>query len=431
MDQTVSLRVQRAFVTLVCIGVVIGASAAPRWKQSLRAMGYYDADLAVQLLDLQQPVTAGESFEFVVEVSNQSEENPAEQTSAIISLGQDYAFVESQGCLQDPAGFPVCEVGQIDALSLETLTIRAAVDSDARVGAPITVVATSATGEANPGDETLEFTPLVARVSDLSASIVNQRDSFFQGGSQDVTYLLHAANAGPSDAEEVRVTLFEPTQLSGIGWSCFSSLGASCNATGTGAPDELVVLQAGAEVVYLIDGVLDVSAEGEVVAQAVVTPPPENIDPEPQNNVNLDIDPIALFASSFEDQPLTRRTGAPQSASSAAAVVPAAGVARVAVMVLDADDRPIAFWLTRTTGRAREMRLLMTDARQPRLIAGSDWIRVADDVRPDFRRNGAAWTYRVDDSTARSVSGTLEAARHDARRVSRVIRMPDRRGTAP
>lgn len=116
-----------------------------------------------------------------------------------------------------------------------------------------------------------------------------------------VEYAVSVTNNGPSDAPVVDIGDTLPPALSGASWTCSGSGGATCPATGTGAPAFTVDLPAGSAIEILLDGQVPFSATGTLrnVAEAVVAAPVDDLDPS--NNVAETSDAIEVRADTALD----------------------------------------------------------------------------------------------------------------------------------
>ncbi|MCX7554063.1 beta-propeller fold lactonase family protein [Marinicella sp. S1101] len=117
----------------------------------------------------------------------------------------------------------------------------------------------------------------------------------------ELTYVIVASNAGPSDAEKVRVVDIFPPQFEQISYQCFPINGAGCNTSiQSGNVDELVDLPQGASVEIRATGVVRTDAQGTISNTATIassTDPALSIsDPNLANNSATDDDTV-LFVS--------------------------------------------------------------------------------------------------------------------------------------
>jgi uncharacterized repeat protein (TIGR01451 family) len=114
-----------------------------------------------------------------------------------------------------------------------------------------------------------------------------------------VTYLITAANNGPSAVTGATITDTIPDTLTKVTWSCASASGAnaSCRtASGTGNITVPVNLTSGAGVILHVTGTLVSGATGTLTNTASVSPPMGTTDPNPSNNSATHTDPITPVA---------------------------------------------------------------------------------------------------------------------------------------
>ncbi len=97
----------------------------------------------------------------------------------------------------------------------------------------------------------------------------------FQSPGATVTYTIVVQNIGGGDATGETVTDFMPAVLTGVSWTCTASLGASCTASGVGDISDLIDLDAGAMVTYIVVGTYEPPTGVEpLINTASVTVPP-------------------------------------------------------------------------------------------------------------------------------------------------------------
>ena len=128
-----------------------------------------------------------------------------------------------------------------------------------------------------------------------------------------LTYTITVHNAGPANAQGVRVLDTLPSSLGNASWSCeavMPSASTACGASsGTGSIDELVNIGSGDSVVYELMTTVDAGfTEGEIANTATVTPPANRSDSNTANNTATDRnDSNRIFSEGFEDRVVTKR----------------------------------------------------------------------------------------------------------------------------
>jgi uncharacterized repeat protein (TIGR01451 family) len=156
-------------------------------------------------------------------------------------------------------------------------------------------------GDANfaPSTDTEAHT---VTVNGADLSIIKRNGLRILPAGQPSTYVLLVSNAGPEDVLGARVTDILPPQLSNASWTCTSTGGAVCPATGTGTVDALVNMPSGSSVTFLLTVTAQANPEQVVTNRATVTPPVNAPDPVLGNNESSDTDPIGLFGDGLEDE---------------------------------------------------------------------------------------------------------------------------------
>lgn len=93
-----------------------------------------------------------------------------------------------------------------------------------------------------------------------------------------------------------------PAQLADVAWICTAQDGGTCPATsGSGAPDGLVNLPAGARVSFLVSATVPKSPETPLLTTATVSLSDTFNDPQPGNNAASDgPDPVGVFRDGFQ-----------------------------------------------------------------------------------------------------------------------------------
>jgi uncharacterized repeat protein (TIGR01451 family) len=112
-----------------------------------------------------------------------------------------------------------------------------------------------------------------------------------------ITYTIVVSNAGPSTVTNASITDSIPASITGVGWSCIASAGASCGAlSGTGNNiNTTATLAAGSSVTYTVIGVLDAAApagDATLVNTVSATLPVGVSDPTPGVTQATDTDNV-------------------------------------------------------------------------------------------------------------------------------------------
>jgi uncharacterized repeat protein (TIGR01451 family) len=151
------------------------------------------------------------------------------------------------------------------------------------------------TNDTNPDNNSATDTDTLTPTADLS---ITNNDAV--GGAtpgNTITYVIRAANAGPSEVTGVQVTDDFPAALT-CNWTCSGANGGTCAASGSGAIDDATVHlpPKGASVTYSATCKISSAATGTVSNTATVTPPASATDPATGNNTATDSDPLTVRA---------------------------------------------------------------------------------------------------------------------------------------
>ncbi len=126
-------------------------------------------------------------------------------------------------------------------------------------------------------------------LADLAITKTDGVASVTAGGS--TTYVITAANAGPSNASGATVTDTFPASLT-CTWTCIGAGGGTCTAAGSGNLSDTVNLPSGGSVTYTAVCAISGAASGTLSNTATVTVPAGVNDPVPGNNSATDSDTV-------------------------------------------------------------------------------------------------------------------------------------------
>ncbi len=107
-----------------------------------------ETDLGVMVVDLRDPLPAGVSLIYTVEVTNQSAIDDSTDVFVTAPLPPGTELVETQGCLDDSVGSPVCRLGLLAPGASVSFTIEASVSPGA--GEEVTFEACVASANPDP-----------------------------------------------------------------------------------------------------------------------------------------------------------------------------------------------------------------------------------------------------------------------------------------
>ncbi len=161
-----------------------------------------ESDLTITKIDDQDPVDAGASLQYTIEVSNNG---PSDATGVVVTdvLPAGVVFDTSSGCSEDPNGVPTCSLGTVAVGATVSYTIDVTVD-----GATAGQISNSATVTAdstliNTADDTATETTDVTALAGFTASVTGSADPALAGSA--LTYTVDVSNTGPGDGENVDV----------------------------------------------------------------------------------------------------------------------------------------------------------------------------------------------------------------------------------
>ena len=141
---------------------------------------------------------------------------------------------------------------------------------------------------------------VVTPQADLAVTKTDGQTTVVPG--QPIVYTIVVTNAGPSAANNATVADTPPGALTSVTWSCSSSAGSTCPASGAGAINHTVSLAVGGALTYTMNATLSPSATGTLVNTASVAAPGGTPDPNAANNSATDTDTITPLATGAEGE---------------------------------------------------------------------------------------------------------------------------------
>jgi uncharacterized repeat protein (TIGR01451 family) len=118
--------------------------------------------------------------------------------------------------------------------------------------------------------------------ADLSITKTDNGASPLPG--QAITYTIVAKNGGPTAVTGATVADTVPMSLTGVTWTCTTSAGSSCPASGSGNVNQTVNLIASGTATYILNATVAPSAVRLVANTATITAPAAVEDANPGNN---------------------------------------------------------------------------------------------------------------------------------------------------
>ena len=203
------------------------------------------ADLSVTLTDAPDPVTAGTQLTYTAVVSNAG---PSDATAVVVTLPTPANTSLVSGSVSGGgacAGSPVvCTVtGSMAPGSSRTVSIVMLVAASAPEGSVISATATVTAGSPDPNaaNNSATTTTNVITSADLVIGLTASTAQAFI--NVPVTFTATSLNNGPSDAQNVSITL---TLTPDFRYSSFVATGATCTTPQVGSTGAIVCTWAGA-----------------------------------------------------------------------------------------------------------------------------------------------------------------------------------------
>ena len=150
-----------------------------------------------------------------------------------------------------------------------------------------------------PGPATLTAT--FAAPADIAVALDDGLAVIAPG--QSVTWMLTVDNPGVNSLSGVGVTATLPAMLLGAHWTCTSTSGSSCTASGSGAPNDSASIASGGRVTYQISATVALNASGSLTVSASAVIPAGYVNQSPGNDSASDTDAVlvdVIFRDGFE-----------------------------------------------------------------------------------------------------------------------------------
>ena len=137
-----------------------------------------------------------------------------------------------------------------------------------------------------------------APVSDLTITNTDAAPTYTVGFP--VIYTIVVGNAGPDEAVGVAVADLTTSvaQIASATWTCVAAGGATCNAGPVSGPIvDTITLPVGGTATYTLVAAINLTATGDLINTATVTPAAGTTDPGPAPNTAVDTDSQAVIFS--------------------------------------------------------------------------------------------------------------------------------------
>ena len=263
--------------------------------------------LAIEQTDSPDPVGLGGLLTYTLVVSNYGLSD-ATFVTVTDTLPAGVTFLSAtptQGSCSEAGGNITCDVGNL----AHALTATVSIEVTPTTHGPITNTARVRAAEADgdPANNGVTVTTTVLPTADLTITKDDGQVTAVAGAS--VTYTIVARNAGPSHVAGASVSDVFPAELTSCRWTCSPAGGATCTAGPmTGDINDMVDLPVGGTATYSATCNIEPSATGTLSNSAVVTLPPEVIDPDLDNNAKTDSDGLRPPCTFAKDRVLDGET---------------------------------------------------------------------------------------------------------------------------
>lgn len=232
-----------------------------------------NADLSITKVDSADPVDAGDTFTYTIEVQNAG---PSMAPDVVVTdtLPAGLTLVSTSGCAEDPSGVVTCSLGDLVVNGTTSYAITVRVDLGATGTLTNTASVSSAVPDPDTGNNTATEPTTVGQAADLRITKSDNIDPVNAG--DQVVYSIQVTNDGPSNAVAVTVADTLPAGMTLVSTS-------GCSNDPAGVPNcSLGDLAAGASVSYSVTVQVDAGANGTLTNTAVVSS--NTPDPDTGNN---------------------------------------------------------------------------------------------------------------------------------------------------
>ncbi len=240
-------------------------------------------DLAIAVDDEQETVVPGEPISYTITVTNLGPSTPSSLTliNQVPPVLLSPVFVPSSGIYDSTTG--LWSDFDLIAGRFLILTVSATVDPAARGDLIYTASVWPSAGMTDPNADNDSATDMDVLTPRADLTITKDDGGVDAVPEELLSYVLTVTNFGPSYVGATVTDIF-PAELEGVEWSCQSSEGASCTASGLGDLNDAAELPPGGVVTYSTTGLVSATARDTIRNTATVEPSPDVEDPNPWNN---------------------------------------------------------------------------------------------------------------------------------------------------
>ncbi len=262
-------------------------------------LGDARADLAVDLRDDPDPVTAQRLLSYTVAVQNLGPDaaNSVEVAAALpegvtlLGTATNWDCEEASGTVT--CTLPTLPLGEGPLLIL----FMAAPSTSGTLTGSVSVAALEP--DPNSGNDSDVEQTFVTSGADLAVSKSDGGALAVPG--KPLSYTISATNHGPEDVFGARLNDPFPAELNVVKWSCVATPGSLCTPEGSGDIADSVDLQSGGTAIYTATGMVVEGAVGPIANTASIAAPAGTGDPEPANDAASVITPVSDPAHTFGD----------------------------------------------------------------------------------------------------------------------------------
>jgi uncharacterized repeat protein (TIGR01451 family) len=202
-----------------------------------------------------------------------------------------------------------------------------------------TVAAPAGIGDPTPANNTATDTDTLTPTGDLSVTKTDGQATEVPG--TPVTYTIVVTNPGPSTMSAVSVADTFPAAVTGVGWTCAGSGGATCAApAGAGNIATTVTLPPAGSATFTATGTVAPTATGSLANTATVAAAAGSTDPNLANNSATDTDTLTPTADLTVTNTDGQATAVPGTGVDYTIVASNAGPSSVPLAIVRALEAP-------------------------------------------------------------------------------------------